>query len=1010
MHRHEDLAAELPRHLAALRRLACALVGSDAADDVVQETALQALCSPPSRPGPLGGWLAGVLRNVARHHRRSQARRVNREAAAARERGTEACADATASHVETLQQLANCLAGLPEPYRQAIVGRYLHELTPAALAQQTSEPLATVKTRLKRGLQLLRERCATRIDAPDWRARLAAAFALDNPAATTFAVLGTGGLLATMQWWMGGAAAIVLATGLWWWHAQPTVPVPPGDGAVPAEVRVAAAEVAANGPTEPDRVAADQAPGPALAAWQVTIAGRCVDDRGAPLAGVPMQLRGRLRGELDGDVDAARAERYRRWLHDHPAAGWRDVAFAAAADGTFAITVPAAPLAVVLELSHDGLEHSVEVASADVVPVDMPLGQLVTGTGSGPAAGQRWAPGARLELGDLRLLRACQVSVRAVDERGRLVPSAPVQLLREAGSPTAPPLQLATERTTTATAEGALVTAVAGTWRVLVLGHDVVAGGRCEVPAGQATFAHTVVVRNATHADTIAGRVLDIDGRPLAGVTVIGLDLGSTFARTGADGRFVLPRLALPGAEIKLVLQRSGYGVASGRLTARWGEHDREFTMAPLAELVVVVRDDTTGAPLREVAVWRWQDPTQPSAHDLAGQHRRTVVEGADERGRVRLPDTPSGLHLLVVESLAGTHARSSLLPVAVAAGSAASVEVRLPTAVTRLLQVRLPDGAAAVGAGIELLAADGPLHAGAPGAAVHRLPGWSPRRAPFAAVLWQTGSCNAAGEFSLRGAPDVPVVVRISPPGRPALVVGPQQLDVAAPWQVTLPGGTTVELQLGPPEFAAAFADLPTVPSFGGPAPTAGFRLVRGDWRNRESIPGADQPPVPLGTDGVVRFADVPAGAWSLEMHWRESCTGAATFARATQAIVAAVQVPADRALSLPVDLRAWQPVEVQVTVTVDGQPAADRLLTFVVTRPDASGAGQLVAKSPVATDAEGRFVFRGRPGLASVEAEVAGPVGTTRTLRSESTELVAGDRREVVFALEAVAGPARR
>jgi len=82
-----SLEHELRTHGTALRRLARQLVGEQHADDLLQETALQALRSPPRQPGPMAGWLAGVARHLARRHRRTEQRRALREQRAARPEG-----------------------------------------------------------------------------------------------------------------------------------------------------------------------------------------------------------------------------------------------------------------------------------------------------------------------------------------------------------------------------------------------------------------------------------------------------------------------------------------------------------------------------------------------------------------------------------------------------------------------------------------------------------------------------------------------------------------------------------------------------------------------------------------------------------------------------------------------------------------------------------------------------------------------------------------------------------
>src|SRR6187549_704281 len=72
---------ELLAHSEWLTRLARALVGDAAADDVVQDTYEAALAKSSNRRGPLRPWLGGVARNVARMTTRGRMRRERREQA-----------------------------------------------------------------------------------------------------------------------------------------------------------------------------------------------------------------------------------------------------------------------------------------------------------------------------------------------------------------------------------------------------------------------------------------------------------------------------------------------------------------------------------------------------------------------------------------------------------------------------------------------------------------------------------------------------------------------------------------------------------------------------------------------------------------------------------------------------------------------------------------------------------------------------------------------------------------
>jgi len=171
---HEPALHELQQHAAALRRLARDLVGAAGADDVLQDVALEVMHAPPRRPGPVLGWLRHVVRGVASKRRRADAVRRRHEAAAASERAFEASGAAT---IDSLRQLTEWIAALPEPYRSTLLARYVQELTPTGIAEATGAPVRTVKTRLQRGLQLLRERADR--SGGDWRGAFALAFGFD---------------------------------------------------------------------------------------------------------------------------------------------------------------------------------------------------------------------------------------------------------------------------------------------------------------------------------------------------------------------------------------------------------------------------------------------------------------------------------------------------------------------------------------------------------------------------------------------------------------------------------------------------------------------------------------------------------------------------------------------------------------------------------------------------------------------------------------------------------------
>lgn len=214
-----SIEQHLQQHGRALRALARDLVGDGHADDLLQDAAVEALLAPPRRPGPLGGWFAQVMRHLAGKHHRREGRRQRREGAAARDQVLDA-PDSQLATAEVFADVNAAVLGLPSVYRDAVLRRYLREESPAKIAEDLGLPVATVKSRLQRGLVMLREHFASRGRA-DWRAHLAAAIGIDGAAKGILAAAGTTLMTVTTKWCVVAAAAAVLL-----WLAWPLGPSP----------------------------------------------------------------------------------------------------------------------------------------------------------------------------------------------------------------------------------------------------------------------------------------------------------------------------------------------------------------------------------------------------------------------------------------------------------------------------------------------------------------------------------------------------------------------------------------------------------------------------------------------------------------------------------------------------------------------------------------------------------------------------------------------------------------
>ncbi|HEX5054364.1 MAG TPA: sigma-70 family RNA polymerase sigma factor [Planctomycetota bacterium] len=253
-----SLEHELTAHSTALRALARVLVGDRDADDLVQDTTLQVLRAPPQEPAGLRGWLTAVLRHRASKHHRAEGRRRTHTG-----RIVEPEPTTTPPHLlerkETIERLHVALRALPEPYHSTLLARFFEDLTPSEIAAQSQTPLATVKSRLQRGITMLRERLPEGGDRDGWRPALVAAFGLDR-AALVGRGLGTASagvlLMATKAKLLAGTTLVLLAICLFAWTRLGEAPaLPTGHGPGAAEATAAAA-AAAQGPgaAAPERI------------------------------------------------------------------------------------------------------------------------------------------------------------------------------------------------------------------------------------------------------------------------------------------------------------------------------------------------------------------------------------------------------------------------------------------------------------------------------------------------------------------------------------------------------------------------------------------------------------------------------------------------------------------------------------------------------------------------------------------------------------------------------------
>jgi RNA polymerase sigma-70 factor, ECF subfamily len=145
-----DLEALFRLHWPRAHRAAYLVVhDAAAAEDIAQESFLAAIRNLDrfDRRRPFGPWLHRIVVNRAIDWSRARQLRAETE-----------LADAPAAAPERLDEsVLAALAALPPDHRAVIVLRHLLEYTPGEIAELLDLPRGTVNSRLRRGLDSLRE-------------------------------------------------------------------------------------------------------------------------------------------------------------------------------------------------------------------------------------------------------------------------------------------------------------------------------------------------------------------------------------------------------------------------------------------------------------------------------------------------------------------------------------------------------------------------------------------------------------------------------------------------------------------------------------------------------------------------------------------------------------------------------------------------------------------------------------------------------------------------------------
>lgn len=611
----------IPRLLAEsafVRRLARGLVrDAHTADDLAQDAMLEALQRPPATAPDPRGWLATVVHRAMLRQRRSAARRRRRETATARPEVAPDCDRRMQRHQELVQHVQ----ALAEPYRSAIVLRFFDDLPPRRIAQRLQVPVATVRSRLQRGLQLLRARLDAQHGTRDrW---LSALSAIGWPSGGSAAVPVTLTFF-TMHLKPIAVVATTLLVALTCWFAL----VDPARGAdrdAPAQAPIGLAS-ADRGQQRADAApaagTADQRQrAPAVTAANATdaraVSGRVVDLRGQPLRFVRVRRHGSIWPRWQGgDIGWISDGEQSRFVPPAELARLRaDPALAA--DFFADLQRPEAWRAVLLDAAMPAAEVVTDdrgvfafAVGVDAPELDLAEPELLL------------LAEARGDDGGTLLIAAPSIAAggRVVDPTGRALPRAEFTArwnpnLAFVGMPSSVSIQRAwAPRTLRVDDQGHwfLAAVPAG-----LLGGEITAtctgyrSASVAMPTLATTTLDLVLPGAAEAAIGVDGRVVDATGQPIAGATVC---LGDDSVRTDAAGRFAVPSLT-EEARTSLTVFAAGFAplhradfVDDVRRDPRRGQGLELCLCEPARALRGVVLDGD-GRPLADVRVNLF-DPT----------------------------------------------------------------------------------------------------------------------------------------------------------------------------------------------------------------------------------------------------------------------------------------------------------------------------------------------------------------------------------------------------------------
>jgi RNA polymerase sigma factor (sigma-70 family) len=716
-------ADELLAHTEWLTRLARALVGDVAADDVVQDTYETVLAKPPKREGPLRPWLGGVARNVARMATRGRVRRERREQHAVPAYDEVPSPEQLVARVEMQQRVGRIVLELHEPLRSTLLLRFYEGMTASDIARAQGIPAATVRSRVKDALDRIR----AQLDAEHANDRRAwAGLLAPLPAAMPHgSAVVAGGLIVKTSIKIviavGIAALLVVGTrvaGLW------------GGGS--SDNPVVAAKT-----TQPVKHAnkpADPAPSNATARELPTIhdddpkgtlrlEGQVIDEHDAPVAHALVAIDTNpptvVETETDGGfvfeglirrdyrIEATAGDRYagptRLRLGDKP----EPVTLRMRKGGTVEVAITeregGAPVKGAEVELRSALTWKATTNAAGIAQLKG------VGAGWAPLAvrAKGFAPTARMlgtagnpdsiEHVALSLAKGAALAGRVIDEAGK-----PVSNARVVATFASEPLPVVDPRrdgvVTGADGAFSIASVSAGTWRFTATAGDYAPATSVPITVDGEHARSGVEVRLMAGA-IVRGIVQDTAGKPVAGADVSVVVHGFVPWRarrqafTDANGKFSIGGLARRPVDVVAWHDSGSSAIVAVDFAAK-RDQDVKITLAVSGAISGTVVDKS-GQPIGDAQVIAQPDWTGGTADRAAWSVRGVQETVTDQAGAFKFAGLPDGAYRVRAARPGATEAALELSAGVAAKPNGAPIKIVVPADGRALGKIQLADGKA---------------------------------------------------------------------------------------------------------------------------------------------------------------------------------------------------------------------------------------------------------------------------------------------------------------------------